>query len=173
MRAGRPQFPRPRPTLVTRRLQLDVRHAAPSRRCRRIAGNVLLHMFVPGTEFIVIALVLEYVGQVPRDEEHFREHEGGVAGTVCTRVTALARSGSRPRGRTAGRRPSGSAAGPRSGRIWHEHSLRTPSSHRRGVTSERAGGMSRPAVILTGPIAHGPDRLRSARLLAAVLGEID
>ncbi|MGB6571996.1 MAG: hypothetical protein WBF20_10000, partial [Trebonia sp.] len=43
----------------------------------------------------MIALVMEHVGQVPRDEEHFREHEGGVAGTACTRVTALARSGSR------------------------------------------------------------------------------
>lgn len=43
----------------------------------------------------MIALVMEHVGQVPRDEEHFREHEGGVAGTACTKVTALARSGSR------------------------------------------------------------------------------
>ena len=51
------RFLAPSPTLVTRR-QVDMRHTATSRHCRRIAGNVLLHMFVPGTEFIVIAQVM-------------------------------------------------------------------------------------------------------------------
>ena len=140
-----------------------------------IAGNVRLQRLVLVPVHRDRA-VMEHVGQVPRDEilrearrrrRWDRVHQGDRAGRLQQGAWSA-----------AGWRPSGSA-GPRSGRIWHEHSLRTPSSHRRGVTSERAGGMSRPGVtgraarILTGPIAHGPDRPRSARLLTAVLGDFE